>query len=265
MDPQPNRVTPLQREDSRTDAALRRDLASVEDHAAAVRLERLAADAEIILTLRLQNFDPTTPDWRMFQAVLIEYGYGVCLAWAKAGVIRQMAARHAHGRGVLGLHKVPELVRFDDQDAHDFVSDLIVTSVEAFRTKSLMNPRKTWREDGGASITTFFIGRVLMEFPGEYRRFTRSRQNLVTLDDPEQHDRHPADDDPEGVALGRVELDETFGAGTPLRMMFDLWGEGWGYDAIAEVLTVSFNKEFTARQVATTIYRKRQELRGTRT
>jgi hypothetical protein len=98
------------------------------------------------------------------------------MGWTISGVVRQMAANHGRGSGVIGLSKIPEGLRLDRDDAHALVVELITTSVEAFRTKTLMNPKRTWRPGGGASLKTYFVGRTLMELPDAYQRWRRSER-----------------------------------------------------------------------------------------
>lgn len=103
------------------DGRLHRELGEFEHLDPAKRLERIA-EHEIITLLQLQRFDPTTSEWLTVARALVEYGYAVFRAWVGVGVVRTMAASHAGGRGVIGLSKIPEGLRLDDDDAHALIA-----------------------------------------------------------------------------------------------------------------------------------------------
>lgn len=208
-------------------------LAEFDELAEARRLERIAEE-EIITLLQLQAFDRRTPEWRTVASALIEYGYSVFMAWTVTGVVRHMAARHAGGRGVNGLARLPERLQLTHDDAHALVADLIATSVEAFRTRTLMDPRRTWRADGGASLKTYFVGRCLMELPDAYERWERAeRFSGLELLDSTDDGRHGQDVESAGVA--DVRIDEL--VDIEVRVMFELQLAGYSLLEIADVLT----------------------------
>ena len=112
--------------------------------------------------------------------------------------------------------------------------ELITTSVEAFRTRTLMNPSRTWRPTGGASLKTYFIGRCLMEFPDTYVRWRRAEEASLGRTDALVDDgRHV--DDPAGHAVASVRVDELLDPVT--RAMFELQKRGYKLQEIAELLT----------------------------
>lgn len=232
-------------------AALQRTLDAVEDKVQAAAVER-AAEAQIVLMLQLQNFDAATPEWQTLQTALIEYGYGVFMAWTKAGVVRRMASQHGGGRGVYGLEKIPEAFRLEHDEAHELVADLVATAVESFRTKTLADRRKTWTPTGGASIKTYFVGRVFMELPAAYLRWKKSNRSLgVSLDHlDERHHVHTEND-----ALDAVEIEELLEGNT--RTMFELQQAGMTLLEIAESLSTTTDKTWTEGAVRTAMSRAR--------
>jgi len=210
------------------------DLKRFERLPAAVRVERVA-EREILMLLQLQGFDRSTPEWGVVAKALVEYGYSVFCAWLATGVARRMAARHAGGRGVIGLSKIPEGLRLDDDDAHALSLELMLVALERFRTQTLMNPHRTWRPEGGASLKTYFIGRCLMELPDTYQRWAHSEKDRLVLmaDLP---DDGLISVDPSVQVLAGAALDEM---DPEVRVMFELQNRGYTLLEIAEMLTAS--------------------------
>lgn len=152
-------------------APLERSLARVEDRLTARRLRKLQNDHDLLLQLQLTGFDTTSPDWAVFQNVLVEYGYSVFVGWGISGELRRRAA--SHGRtGVWGLNKLPEGLILTREQAHELAAELVMVSIVQFREKTLLNPDPTrrWTVQGGASLKTFFIGRCLLELPDVYSK-----------------------------------------------------------------------------------------------
>ena len=218
-----------------TDPGLLSELQGFELLSPAQRLER-AAEYEILILLQLQRFSVDTPEWQTLSSALIEYGYSVFKAWFVTGAVRQIAADHARGRGVLGLGKIPEGLRLDDDDAHALAVELITASVEAFRTKTLMDPARTWRPTGGASLKTYFIGRTLMELPDAYERWWRAEKKPIRTMDLTDDGRHS--DDPADHAAAACRVDELL-PDTQTRVMFELQQKGHSLDEIADMLTAA--------------------------
>ncbi len=217
-------------------------LAKKEATAEARRLQRLA-DREIVLTLELQGFDTSTPEWRLFAEALIEYAYSVLVGWLVTGVIYQMAAAQRNGKGVHGLNKVPDDLRLHGDEPHALATEVVIVAIRKFRVKTLMNkdPSKRWRVDGGASIKTFFIGRCLMELPDAFEKWDRTeRRTRLEVDPYDKLIGKNATDrvNLEAPALASAELDRVFDGIDPLiRVMFELHQEGYTYEEIAEMLT----------------------------
>ncbi len=77
-------------------------LAAKEATDEAHRLQRLA-DQDVVLTLQLQGFDTSTPEWRTFAEALASYAYSVLVGWLVTGVVYRMASLQRNGKGVYGL------------------------------------------------------------------------------------------------------------------------------------------------------------------
>jgi DNA-directed RNA polymerase specialized sigma24 family protein len=212
-------------------------------------LERVA-ESEIILLLQLQKFDPHTPEWKTLRDALIEYGYAVLKAWCITGAIKSIAARARNGQGVMGVGKIPDGLRLNEDDAHALAAEVIIVAVENFRTKTLLDPNRTWRSTGGASIKTYFIGRVLMEFPDGYRTWRNANRsfpaaNLLDNDDAEG----PANT--EQAVIAALEADEALANQPVLRRIFELSSLGYTVAEIADMLTAA-----GATITETTIYNR---------
>jgi hypothetical protein len=240
-------------------AALAARLRDFETAASARAIQRLA-DQEIILKLELASFDRGSEEWRELVGALTEYGYSVLTAWAGAGMLRPMASRHGK-RGVHGVTKLPEDLHLRDDDAHELVVELLLTSVESFRTKTLMNRdhAKRWDPTRGASITTYFIGRCLMELPDVYVRWARGEGRIV---DEIARFEGLGDDgrfavDPERWAIDTVELGSFFAnEAAEIEVMFRLQADGYKVNEIAELLTAG-GIEMTEAMVRTRLHRAR--------
>jgi hypothetical protein len=236
---------------------LDRRLVAFEGGAEANTIERLA-EADILLTLQLQGFDVNSPEWRTFAHALAEYGYAVFIAWGVTGTLRRMAARHAGGRGVLGLERLPERIDLDEDQARGLAAELVTHSLESFR-KTLASPKYTWRPDGGASIKTYFIGRCLMDLPDVFQKWWKHEQPL--LDDLNSVDALAEDDHPTGdparVVEDRDRLDRHFRNDSLGREMFVLKDQGYDAAEIAEMLTDATGKVVTEAAVWTRMTRLR--------
>lgn len=228
------------------------------------RLSRLADD-EIIRRLGLQGFDKSTDDWAVLAGALIEYGYGVFVGWGIGGLLHQKAA--AQGRtGVRGLSKIPDDLRLLPDDAHALAVEVLLVSVETFRTKTLMGPPdRRWNSASGASLMTFFIGRCLMELPDVYKRWARTNERAAAeinrfneLDGIDAH--HVVD--PEHLAVVAVELEEALAAtGPAAEAMLKLQAAGYTRREIAELLTTP-ERVLDEDAIRTDLYRARQRAVG---
>ncbi len=243
-----------------TEEELHDELAAVEDARSADRLARIEADAEIVLDLQLVGFDPDTDEWKEFALVLAEYGYGVFMGWCISGVVREIAAGHANGRGVRGLSKLPEGLQLDRDDAHAVAAELIEVSIEAFRSKTLLhdNPAKRWSPTGGASLKTFFIGRCLMELPDVFEKWERRERRALHVSEGGY--------DTEGRQRAIEQLHDVFDGVDPLvRPMFELQDQGYSYAEIADMLSAGTGQNITIDKVRTDMSRLRTTARSSHT
>lgn len=237
--------------------ALDRQLVAFETGAEAIEIERLA-DQDILLTLQLQGFDVNSPEWRTFAHALAEYGYAVFIAWGVTGTLRRMASRHAGGRGVLGLERLPEQIDLEEDQARGLAAELVTHSLETFR-RSLANPKQTWRADGGASIKTYFVGRCLMDLPDVFQKWWKHEQPLLgdlAAIDGLPDDEHPTGD-PARIIEDRARVEDHF-SDDPLGWeMFILKDQGYSLSEIAEMLTDATGSSVTEAAVRSRMTRLR--------
>lgn len=200
-------------------------LTEFENSKEAKRLQRMV-DQQIVEKLRSVGFDKTTRDWREFVEALVEYGYAVLVAW---GVTDQIATKVRTVAGRSGS-RVPERLRLPEDDARGLAHELLVVSIENFRTKSL----RRWTPTGGASLRTFFIGRCLLDFADVYgswyRRERRPLPLAMMVDDGRHCDR------PDEHAEACVVVDELLGGDPILRKVLELQRDGFTLDEIAKKL-----------------------------
>lgn len=268
---EPRRLRPSDRvQPNNREPELLGELREFEDEESARRLQRIVEE-EIVGDLQWQGFDTTTPEWREFASALAEYGYSVFMGWLVSGTVYRMAAQHAGGRGVFGLEKIPEGLRLFGDEARAVAAELMIRSIKAFRSKTLMNPKpeKRWRADGGSSIKSFFVGRCLMEFPDVYQQWARQEQRFgvegARYAALEKEERGGDQVDPEWAGVASTELqamrDENDAA---TMVMFELQVAGYTYAEIADMLS-TVGKPTTTAQVRTRISRVRSAARSTRT
>jgi hypothetical protein len=229
-------------------------------------LDRVRADAAIVERLRASDFAVTSPEWAELAAQLINYGYSVCKGWLMTGQVYRAAA-DLGSSGVRGLSRVPRDLKLQEDDAHDLATTLLEASIERFR---LTLREGQWQAAGGASLSTFFIGRCLMQLPDVYERWRRQQdrwaREVIDVDVIHLADRRfSTDPDPADIALAEAELDELlprerFG---DVRFMIKLSQSGYTMSDIAKYFTDAGTPHSEAK-VRTSISRARKWARERR-
>jgi hypothetical protein len=132
--------------------------------------DRLAADREIVAVLAACGFEG--PQYDRFADELARYGVAVLCGWMRSGYVFVLSA----GRGVpVGpspdeldeLHREPDL-------RQEIASMVVAVALRRFRQRALAGGG--WQAEGGASLTTYFMGACLAVFPNEFRRYRAQRQ-----------------------------------------------------------------------------------------
>lgn len=129
------------------------------------RVERLAADVELVCELGLHRFEG--PRWARFARVLAEYGFGVMRPWVATGRVFEEARRKK--RPVVRDVRL----RLEPDDVVELANETVGRAIRQFREKVLM--RGKWEASRGASLTTYFIGQCVLQFPDVYRGWAREQ------------------------------------------------------------------------------------------
>lgn len=133
-------------------------------------LDRRRYDQKLVRLLAQDGFQG--PRYERFEEKLARYGISVLRAWMHSGYIFQLVAE----RG-LGLH--PHERELEELGSNSDLREELATMTVAcalvrFRQRALVEGG--WTSEGGASITTYFMGACVFEFPNEFRKHRLSEQ-----------------------------------------------------------------------------------------
>ena len=212
---------------------------------------RREADAQIVLQLAAQGFDPGGAAWRTLAPELLAYGYSVLKGWLIAGRAREKAAR----LGVRGTSRIPVGLKLAPDDAHELA--IAVLEVALPRYLRTLGAGK-WDPTKGSSLASYFIGGCLHDLPDVSASWGRERERRdAEVADPIALDDGRHSPDPAGQALASVQLDEILRADEQIGVMLHLWGCGYSYGDIAELFSGA-GIEHTAGSVRCKIFRARK-------
>ncbi len=169
--------------------------------------------------------------------------------WLRSGKIFAKVAEATFPLWPSGA-ELEELAR--DGDARDELADsTVAVALAHFHQRSMIEGG--WRPAGGRSLTIYFIGACLLEFPNEMKRFRRSRRTRVT--------EFPATEVIENLPAGRPGLDTSplrdllDGLDERTRRVLELKLDGYRHTEIAELTGMK------VRAVEGVLYRWRQKHR----
>lgn len=147
--------------------ALAEEAAGTEDPL--TRAARRRVDAVIVERLRADGFEGDRYD-RMIGR-LMEYGLAVLMKWNASGMIFKKS-RQA-GRPV-----PPEKITlaWDFEERRDVAIDTALEGAVLFREYGLV--RGLWRPDGGAGLSTYFVGAAVLAFRPVYVRWYNAREEM---------------------------------------------------------------------------------------
>ncbi len=221
---------------------------------AAESMARRLEDQAQVNALYADDF--TGPAYELLAGELAAYGYPVILAWIRRGTIWGHCA--SRGRKVSPTDDEREVLERDFDERLQLAMDTVVDALTFFRDRVLREGR--WSFDGGATLTTYFIGACILSFPNVFRLWQRAehrwKRSLAAgmLASPEG--RTLADlpgSDPADVATGRS------AAISELKLMPDgtrdaaaLVVDGSSFAEAADIL------DTTERAVEGRLYRYRQ-------
>ena len=126
-------------------------------------------DKQLIGKLREQDFSGCL--YEMFEAELMRYAISVLRAWMYSGYIFGKLAKRGFALNPTEA-ELRELAT-DSEERGKVATMTAVVALAHFRTKALREGG--WRAEGGASITTYFMGACLFDFRNEFRRWRVER------------------------------------------------------------------------------------------
>lgn len=197
-------------------------------------LDRRVADRE--LRDELASCDFTGQRYQRFENELARYGMSVLRGWMYSGFVFQLAtgrgfALHPSDRELDELHRDPDV-------REDLATMTVAVALPRFREHALI--RAGWRVEGGASLTTYFMGCCLYVFPNEFRRrrVQMKRWQLQDRDAPAvTAPREAHVTDPAVLAVGNQRVrDDLRRADRRTRAIVALTIDGYSQAEIAEML-----------------------------
>lgn len=129
-----------------------------------VSIDRRLADGHIVTILRQDGFEG--PRYDRFVEELVRYGISVLRGWMHSGYIFKLVAQRGFG---LSPHELDlEDLATDSDLREELASMTVARALPRFRQQALVD--SGWNTEGGASITTYFMGACVYDFPNEFRR-----------------------------------------------------------------------------------------------
>lgn len=224
------------------------------------RVIRLAADRAAFERLLAGEF--TGPDWDRYAEALAGYGVAVMKAWLCTGYI--FALSSAKNRPVKPTDEDREALRTTPTLREDIAHAVVVQGLILFRTTALAG--KGWNPEGGASITTYFMGACVLSFANEFNRHQRSEHRWrmgsqaapSRLPDEANSMWSTSDSDPAGIVVGNDSVARLMDSlSTREKEMLKLRLEGYEFAEIAEI-----TGDKSARKVEGVLYRMRKKFDG---
>ena len=214
--------------------------------------EQLAADQEIVAALELENFEG--PGWEEFCEALVGYAYQFLWAWVRSGKIWALCREKGIFLPSGFVVPIPA-----EEDVRQLVEDILSDAVIRFEQ---LRREGRWTPEGGATLTTYFVGQCIICFPNLYRawraRWPETWVPLTTLDEESARYALAVDQvDPAATAIAPMELSwvaAQFDERTVRALM--LQELGYQVDEIAEQLKCS------EKAVEMRLYHHRRRMRG---
>ncbi len=152
------------------------DLDEFEPTEHARRLQRLAADKELLEALQRQGLQGR--DWDRFVEVLARYGLDVMRAWVRSGEVFAKCLQRGWG----SLRAPSDGRPWGMDEAEELALETVAIAIGKYRDTVLATNR--WTPEGGATLKTFFVGQCLIRFANVYRRWLVETRPGVGPDGP---------------------------------------------------------------------------------
>ncbi|MEO3848916.1 hypothetical protein ABGB09_14920 [Streptomyces sp. B8F3] len=128
-------------------------------------IDRRTGDQRILAVLAKDGFQG--PQYDRFVNELVRYGVSVLRGWMHSGFIFRLVADRGFS---LHPHEQALAELASDSDLREELATMTVArALPRFRQRAFVEGG--WSIEGGASITTYFMGACVYEFPNEYRRY----------------------------------------------------------------------------------------------
>jgi DNA-directed RNA polymerase specialized sigma24 family protein len=151
-----------------------------------------------MLRLSVEGFQGQA--WQEVARALAEYGHTVMFAWILTGRVFLKCRERGHGGPLMAA----PVGRIPATEVGELAEDTVAEAIIHFRDRILKTAY--WDPAKGASLTTFFVGNCLMQFPNVYRKWRRSWTHRLQAHslDPLAHQASEAN--PEAEVLGGLRL-----------------------------------------------------------
>ena len=219
-------------------------------------LERRLRDEQLVRKLGAQDF--TGRLYEFFEAELARYAVSVLRAWMYSGYIFKLLAQRR-----VELHPTEAELRelHDDAEARqDLAAMTVAVALSKFRVNALRDGG--WRVEGGANLTTYFMGACLFDFPNQFRKhraYLQRHARAVAVQARVHEVSAQRGVDPADLALGQMHVRDALGrvSNGRTRAVVALTIDGYSQEEIAEL-----TESGSARAVEGIMYRWRMKEKG---
>ena len=199
---------------------------------AARSLARFQGDTDLYNRLASAGFRGR--DWDKFADVLVEYGLAVLKAWISTAVIE----RHVWERTGIRLQAPP--VQLSSEDAEDLSASTVAGALFRFRNRVLC--AGLWTPNGGASLSTYWIGYCILRYPDVYRPWLKEQNRWHSAFQGVQNDllvgMAPEHSDPARQLEVEAEVEEALSSVQvkETQQILKLKAQGYSHIEISELL-----------------------------
>lgn len=220
-------------------------------------IDRRLADGRLVALLEQDGF--TGPRYDLFVEELVRYGISVLRGWMHSGYIFDLVAQRGFN---LNPHELDLEDLATDSDLREELATMtIARALPRFRQQALVD--KGWTPEGGASITTYFMGACAYDFPNEFRRHRASeaRQHRALRREKELYSPPVSTLSVAQEVLGNLSVLDELGEITDPRVqaIVALTLDGYSQDEIRELVDAT-----TVRAVEGSLYRWRTKAKQKR-